>query len=227
MKRVLALITLGASLLLAASPVMAAEVWHWSGGGTGAEAYWTNMDWEAETFPPGSYYETYVAVSTEASPAADTMGGGLCVYHYGFTILENGDWIEEPWGEACGDPSTLTFERRFNGAHVAGTLPFTTCTAWDEQDECIETFEGTFEIDLTFTGYGPTIRSHDSSNGGTAGVWQYSWHGSSQSRSATVSGTVTLDGSDITAGATDSWADLWKSRDHSVEIQVCRPTTGC
>lgn len=86
MKRVLAGLALAASLIVAASPALAADTDHWRNTGTGLFAAWSNVPYDAETIPPGTYFETYVDASSRVSGGADTLGNGVCVTGAG--------WIE-------------------------------------------------------------------------------------------------------------------------------------
>lgn len=230
MKRVLALLALAASLAVVASPVLAAETYHWRGTGNGMEATWTNVEWSEEGLAPGTYAETWLMVATEASDSYDTFGDGLCVSYYTFTVTESGEISDDASIDACGAADVFTMQRRLGGGHVTGTIPVTSCLEWDENwEECIGGWAqtGEFQVDVNFTGEGPILRSHNVSSGGTAGYWQYTWHGSHQSRSATASGTVAYNGASIIDGAPNAYATLWTSRDASVEINVCRLTSGC
>lgn len=230
MKRVVAVVAVLASLSLVASPVMAAETYHWQNTGRGLFAYYTNVDWGVETIPPGDYFETYVDASSHVSDGADTIGDGLCVDTWTFTIDESGEWIDEGGYGACGEAATLTVEKRLGSARVIGTVPVEDCTEWDDETgECIGEWGllGTFEVDLTLTGVGPIYRHHGASSGGTAAFYQSTYHGNGTDRAADVSGTVTFEGVSVIDGATMSYGSLWSFREGGVDIMVCKPSTGC
>jgi hypothetical protein len=230
MKRVLAVLALLASLSLVASPVMAAETYHWQNSGRGLGAYFTNIDYGLETLPPGDYFETYVDASQYVSDTADTIGDGLCVGSWSFTVDGDGNWTDESWSGACVEATTLTVDKRLGSASVAGTIPVEDCTEWDEDSgECIGDWIllGTFEVDLTLTGVGPLYRHHGAQTGGTAGLYQYTSHGNGTDRAADVAGTVTFEGASVIEEATMSGGSLWSFREGGVDIMVCKPSTGC
>ena len=230
MKRVLAFLALAASLIVAASPVMAAETTHWRNSGTGLFAYFSNVPWDAETIPEGTYFETYVDASTYVSNGADTIGNGACVSYWSFTIDKHGNWVGGRAYGACGEATVLTLAKQLASGRVVASIPIVDCTAWnDETGECTGDWVtvGTFGVDLTLTGTGPLYRNHGTSTGGTAGFYQSSYHGSGTNRTASPAGSVTLDGSSIIDGATMTGGSLWSFREGGVDITICKPTTGC
>jgi hypothetical protein len=209
---------------------MAADTYHWQNTGTGLFAYYSNIPWEAETIPPGTYFETYVDASSYVSNAADTIGNGVCVSYWSFTIDKHGDWVDGPSYGACGPATTLKLDKQLGTGRVVASIPIVDCTAWDkETGECVgDLIEvGTFGVNLTLTGTGPIFRNHGTSSGGTAGYYQSTYHGTGTNRSATPAGSVTLNGASIIGGATTTGGSLWSSRDGGVDITVCNPRTGC
>lgn len=233
MKRVLVGIALVASLIVSASPALAADTYHWRNSGDGMSAGWSNVPWDQEVIPPGTYFDTWVDVSTNIEGGMgtyDTMGGGICVNQWTFTIDADGNWTDESGMGTCGDPTSFTMDKRLNSARVVATLPVMECTEWDKDTgECIgePVLLGTFAVDLTLAGNGRILREHGTSSGGTAGFYQSTYHGTGMHRTAIASGTVTFDGASVIGGATNSGADMWSMRSGGVDIMICKPSTGC
>lgn len=229
MKRVLLSLALVGGLLASASPALGAETWHWRNSGSGAFAAWSNVAWsEDESLAPGTYFVTYVDASAFVDSGDGGWADGLCVETFTFTVDEQGEWLDDSWLAGCASAETLDVDRRLGSARVVGSVPIVECEAWTEEGECDgePTEIGRFEVDLSFTGIGPAYRYHGASSGGTAGFYQGTYRGSGQSREATVTGTLTLDGTSAIAGATNAFAMLWTSRQGAVEVYVCRPTAG-
>jgi hypothetical protein len=233
MKRCLAAIAVVASLLMTASPAAAADTYHYRMTGSSASASWTNMPAGVDQLPPGQYWQTDVFAGSQVEGAVsvqDTMGNGLCVSYWTFAIDANGEWIDGPSVSACDAEAQIVFDPRLRSDRLVGTIPIMECTAWDDMTgECVGEWvqTGTFAVDLTLTGTGPTYRTHGTSSGGTAGMSQYTSHGTSQERMAVASGTVTYNGTSITAGATAQSGTLWTSKNGYVEITICNAKTGC
>jgi hypothetical protein len=233
MKRVLIGVALVASLIVAASPALAADTYHWRNSGDGLSAMWTTVPWDVEVIPPGTYSETWVDASTSIDNGMgtyDTTGNGVCLSYWKATVDQDGNWTEETYLSACGDPTVFSVDKRLGGGRLVATLPVIECTEWDkETGECIgePTLIGTFDIDLTLAGTGPIYRNHGTSSGGTAGFYQETSHGTGTDRAAIASGTVRLDGASVIGGATATMASLWSFRNGSVSISICKPSTGC
>lgn len=233
MKRVaLACLAVAASLVVAVSPVLAADTYHWRNSGNGFMAAWSNIPWELEQIPPGTYFETSVDASTSVSgmTVANTMGDGLCVNSWTFTVDNDGNWVDESGFGACGDATLFQVDKKLGSAHVTGSIPILDCTAWDDETgECIGewTTLGTFAVDVTMTGTGPLYRHHGASSGGTAGLYQYTSHGNGTERSGIPSGSVTLDGASAINDATTTGGSLWSYREGGVDIMICNTHSGC
>lgn len=89
----------------------------------------------------------------------------------------------------------------------------------------------TISVDLSWTGTGPLFRSHGTSTGGTAGYYQYTWHGTGLDREGVPSGTITFDDGSGAVSLISGWDHssgwLWQYRSGSVDVSICRPGTGC
>ena len=227
MRRILLVASLALALMAAAAPAAAAESFHFRGQGNWANASFSNVPFSEETIPPGTYFYTDVwASSSIVTGEGQTYeDSGVCVFHSEITIDADGNWSENNFFGACG-AGDLTIARRLGGGSIVATIPVEECLAWDEATkECLEVVSaGTIDVDLTLTGTGPTYRYHGVSSGGSAGIYQYSQHGSGTSRAANPSGTLTFtaaDGSvtDLTGGVVGS-ASLQQSRDGYIEVVV-------
>jgi hypothetical protein len=220
MRRLLVLLAVIAGLVIAAAPVMAATTYHMREMGAGLNAYFTNAEWGEEGLPDGSYFETYVdAAEWVATGDSGYEGGYVCVSRYEFTI-EDGNWTDDTWFGACGNYDSLTIARRLASGNVTATFDAIDCVAWDDTTgDCIEEINlGTVEIDLTATGSGPLVNYHGTSSGGTAGQYQYTYHGNGSWRDASVTGSVTLDGVSLIDGATQSGGSLFKTKSGWVDV---------
>lgn len=233
MKRVvLACLAVAASLVVAVSPVLAADTYHWRSSGNGFMAVWSDVPGGLEQIPPGTYFETSVSASTSMSDmsTADTMGNGLCVNHWTFTVDGDGNWVDESGFGACGDAAVFQIDKKLGSAHVTGSVAVQDCTAWDDETgECIGDWItlGMFAVDVTMTGTGPLYRQHGASSGGTAGFYQYTSHGNGSERAGIPSGSITLDGASVIDDATMSGGNLWSYKDGGVDIMICNKRTGC
>ena len=226
MRRILAAASLLLVLVVTAAPVAAAETYTFRGEGNWANAVFTNVPFDEEQIPPGSYTytEIYASSSITTGEGETYEDSGVCLYHVQFTIDTDGNWTEESFVGACGS-GDLTIAKRLSGGSIVATFPLEECVLWDEETkECLEIVSlGSIDVDVALTGTGPTYRYHGVSTGGTAGFGQYTQHGSGSSRAANVAGTVTLslDGSvtDLTGGV-EGFGSLQQSRDGYVEVYV-------
>lgn len=218
------------SLLLAATPAtamaattaMAAGTSHYQERGTGMDAGWTNLTWDEEgNIPAGDYFETYVsAASYVAKGDGSWTDQYVCIDHYTFSVDAEGNWIDGDYLSACGTADTLMVNGRLAGGQVTASFEAQDCTAWDENTgECTEwTDLGTLAVDLTLSGIGRIEQYHSTNSGGTAGLYQYTSHGTGSDRMADVVGSVTLDGASLTDGATMSYGWLFQSRSGYVDV---------
>jgi hypothetical protein len=211
-----------ASLLIAALPAAAATTSHYQERGSGLNAGFSNVVWDEDgNIAPGDYFETWVDASTYLSKGDGSwMYQYVCINRYAFTIDADGNWIDDAWFGACGKATVLTLDKGLNTGRLIATFEAEDCLAWDEETwECLETVPlGEVAVDLTLTGTGRIERWHGTNSGGTAGSYQYTAHGNGSSRSADVSGTVTLDGASLTAGATSAYGWMFTSRNGYVDV---------
>jgi hypothetical protein len=223
MRRFVAGLALVAALVLAATPVLAADTYHYRNTGKGLFAYYGNISWDGDSIPPGEYFETYV----DAASYVSTGGGGgynyACVHHWAFAVDELGRWTEvrSIWG--CGPSSLLTLDGKLNTARLVAEFSVEECLAWDDwTGECLEPVSlGSIAIDLTMTGTGKLYRTHGTSTGGAAGVYQYASHGSGVERAGIPSGTLNFDGTSLTAGAAWSGGWMFDQKSGATEIFIC------
>ncbi len=222
LRRMVLVLAVVASLLIAALPAAAATTSHYQERGSGLNAGFSNVEWDENgNFLPGDYFETWVDAATYlAKGDGSWMYKYVCVNHYEFTIDAGGNQVDESGFGACGEATVLTLDKGLNTGHLAATFEAEECLAWDEQTgECLETISlGTIVVDLTLTGTGRIERWHGTSSGGTAGSYQYTSHGTGSSRSADVSGIVTLDGASLTAGATSAYGWMFTSKNGYVDV---------
>lgn len=225
MRRIMLVASLALALMASAAPAAAAESFQFRSQGSSAYASFTNVP--PEELVPGTYFFTdvWAADSISTSEGQTYEYDGVCVFRYTFTIDADGSWTDESFLGACGN-ADLTIERRLTGGSIVASIPVEECLAWDDQTgECLEVVNlGTIDVDLTLTASGPTYHYHGASTGGTAGIYQYTSHGSGTSRNAVPAGTVTLtapDGpvTDLTGGA-DGYGSLQQSRDGYVDVIV-------
>jgi hypothetical protein len=129
MKGVLSCLALGASLLLAASPALAADTYHYRNSGTGLSASFSNFPWDQEQIPPGTYFETYVDASSSIR-GTDGATSDICVSSWTFTIDADGNWTDEDGFGYCGQASLLTLDKKLASGHVVATFPIEECLDW-------------------------------------------------------------------------------------------------
>jgi len=221
MRRLLLLLAVIAGLTVAVTPVMAATTFHTREIGTGLNAYFTNAVWDQDgNLPNGSYFETQV----EAAERVATGGFGyaeatVCVWHNEFTILD-GNLTDESWFGACGPYDTLTVNKKLASGNVIASFEAVECLTWDDtKGECIEEVNlGTVAIDVTATGSGPLTNYHGTGSGGASGQYQSTYHGNGSYREANVTGTVTLDGASLIAGAPQASGTLFKTKSGYVDV---------
>ncbi|MCJ7709962.1 MAG: hypothetical protein MUQ32_03945 [Chloroflexi bacterium] len=222
LRRMALVLAVVASLLIAALPAAAATTSHSQERGSGLSAGFSNVVWDEDgNLAPGDYFETYVDAATYvAKTDGSWMYQYVCIDHYEFTITRRGRWVDESWFYACGEATTLTLGKGLGSGHLLATFEAEECLAWDEATwECTEPISlGTIDVDLTLTGTGRVERWHGTGSGGTAGSYQYTSHGSGSSRSADVSGTVTLDGASLTTDATPAYGWLFTSKNGYVDV---------
>jgi len=225
MRRVITALATVAALALGATPGMAAETFHHIDSGSGLFGFFTNAPFE-EQLQPGTYFATWIDASSSIGLGEHSLGSGVCVYHVQVTVVDEETWIYDRELSACAEGATITVDRRLAEAHVVATIPdIERCLLYDEETwECLESeLLGTLEIDVTVEGVGPIYRSHDAGSGGTAGDWQYAYHGVGASRAGVPSGTVDLTEPDgdvvsLVDGATFADGSLWSFKSGGVEI---------
>ena len=222
LRRMALVLAVVASLLIAALPAAAATTSHYQERGSGLNAGFSNVVWDENgNLPRGNYAETWVDAATYlASGGGPSMYQYVCVSHYEFTVDRRGNWVDESSFDACGEATTLTLDNGLNTGRLTATFEAEGCLTWDEEThDCLETISlGVVDVDLTLTGTGRIERWHGTNSGGTAGSYQYTSHGTGTSRSADVSGTVTLDGTSLTAGATSAYGWMFTSRNGYVDV---------
>ncbi|MCI0581993.1 MAG: hypothetical protein L0227_03700 [Chloroflexi bacterium] len=227
MRRVITALATVTALALGATPSIAAETFHHVDSGMGLSAGFTNAPDEGP-LEPGTYFATWVDSSSSVGFEEHSFGNGVCVYHVQVTVIDEETWVYDRELSACAEGSTLTIDRRLDRGRVVATIPdIERCLLYDEETwECLETeLLGTVELDVTIAGVGPIYRSHDAGSGGTAGDWQYAYHGTGASREGIPSGTVDLTEPDgdvvsLVAGATVTVGSLWNFRSGGVEISI-------
>ncbi len=219
-------LSLGAAALLsmAMAATTSADVYRVRATDDVVVASFSNFpDGEWESPPPGEYFFADVVAASELASGSEAYDGNFaCVSYEAFSVDETGEfwWLGGVF--ACGPVTTLVIDRRLQSAELVATLPVEDCAAWDEQTgECLEPIElGAVEIDLSFDGIGRIERQHSSSAGGVAGEYSYASHGIGSVRDAIPSGTVTLDGESLIAGATTVNGALMSFSGGWVEISL-------
>jgi hypothetical protein len=211
-----------ASLLVAAAPAAAATTSHYREQGSGLSAGFSNVVWDDNgDLLPGSYFETWVDAATYLT-TGDGSGGYqyACVNHWEFTIDAGGNWVDESWFGACGEASVLTFGKGLSNGHIVAAFEAEECLAWDDQTgACLATISlGEVAVDVTLTGTGSIERWHGTGSGGSAGMYQYTYHGTGSSRSGNPTGSVTLGGASLTAGATWMYGSMFTSKSGSMDV---------
>ena len=220
MRRLLLLLAVIAGLTIAATPLMAAPTFHTRETGTGFNAYFTNAVWDEEGLPDGSYFETQVgAAERVARGEFGYEDAVVCVWHLEFTIV-GGNWTDESWFGACGPYDSLTITKKLASGNVTASFDALDCATWDDTTgECIEEINlGTVVIDITATGTGPLTNYHGTGSDGTAGQYQSTYHGNGSYRAASVTGTVTLEGASLIAGATQTDGAIFKTKSGYVDV---------
>ena len=227
MRRLLVAASLVLALVVTAAPVAAAETFSFRGEGNWASVFYTNLPFGEEPIPPGTYTytEVYASSSITTGEGETYEDGGVCLFHAEITIDADGNWSDNNFLGTCGY-GDLTITRRMGAGSIVATFPLEECLVWDEETkECLEIVSGgSIDVDLALTGVGPTYRYHGVSTGGTAGLHQYTSHGTGTSREAIPSGALTFtapDGTvtDLTGGVAGS-AFMQQSRDGYVEVIV-------
>lgn len=233
MRRVITALATVAALALGASPSLAAETFHHVDSGSGLSAGFTNAPDEGP-LEPGTYFATWVDASSSIGVAEHSLGSGVCVYHVQVTVIDNENWILDREVSACAEGAAITIDRRLNEGRVVATIPdIERCLLHDEETwECLESeLVGTLEVDVTVDGTGPLYRSHDAGSGGTAGFYQYAYHGTGASRDGLPSGSVDLTEPDgdvvsLVDGTTQTYGSLWNFKSGGVDISFSSPEPG-
>lgn len=222
-RRLAIVLAAAASLLMVASPASAAQTYTARQSGLAIDAVFTNLPVDAETYPPGDYFVTWVWGASElGSDLLEHEAQDVCAFREGFTITDEGEWIDWTFVGGCGEAQTLTIDRQLATGRLVASFPVTDCAAWDEETgECLEIIElGTLSIDLTLTGTGQVQRYRSVSAGGVAGLYSSVFHGTGALRTASVGGDITLDGASLIAGATYSDAQMVKTKTGYVEVSI-------
>jgi hypothetical protein len=223
MRRFMAGLALVAALVLATTPVLAADTYHYRSTGKGLFAYYGNVSWDAETLPPGEYFETYVYAASYVSTGDDGGYSYACVDHWAFTVDGLGGWTDWRSIGGCGPVSLLKLDGKLTTGRLVADIPIGECLAWDDEiGECLEWETiGSIAVDLTMTGTGKLYRTHGTSTGGAAGVYQYTSYGSGIQRAGLPAGTISLDGTSLTEGATYSGGWMFDQKSGGTEIIIC------
>jgi len=228
MRRLIVILAASLVALAAAAPASAAESYHFRSSGTSAAASFSNVPWDSETIPAGTYFYTDVWASKSITNDNGTVydDNALCVFHETFTIDGNGEWTSDASFGECVSGADLAISKRLTTAGMAASIPVASCVDWDKDTgDCLEPIElGTVEIDLDLVGVGPIQRFHGTGSGGTTGSYQSTYHGTGSFRDATAGGTLELvgpDGSvtDLTGGLAGR-GYMAQSRDGWVEVVV-------
>jgi hypothetical protein len=221
MRRLLLLLAVIAGLAIAATPVVAATTFHTRETGAGLNAYFTNEVWDEEgNLPDGPYFSTSVyAAERVATGEFGYEDATVCVERNEYTI-DDGNWTDESWFGACGPYDSLTIARKLASGNVTASFDAVECQEWDKTTGmCItEVNLGTVEIDVTATASGPQVNYHGTNSGGTAGQYQSTYHGNGSSRDASVTGTVTLKGASLIAGAKQAGGEIFKTKSGDVDV---------
>ena len=77
--------------------------------------------------------------------------------------------------------------KKLSSGSVDVSVPSVRCISDGAMETCDEV---SVPIDVTWAGYGAFIRSHGTSSGGIAGVYQYTLNGAATERWANVSGSI-------------------------------------
>ncbi len=222
MRRVLVLLALVAGLSVAATPVLAADTYHYRERGSGVSAWFSNFEWDEDgNLPPGTYWEVYVDAATYVARGDGAWQSDFaCVSSWSVTVTPEGEWMGEGGVGWCGEGASINLAKKLGSATLTASFEVLDCLAWDEETgECLDEIDlGTFEVDLSFTGAGPLERYHGTSGGGVPGQYQYSYHGNGTQRSADVSGTVTLDGESLIDAATMTGGWLFQTKSGYMEV---------
>jgi hypothetical protein len=222
MRRLLVLLAVVAGLSIAAAPVLAATTMHTRQAGTGLAAYFSNVELDADgNVLPGSYVEAGVDAATQLSVGDDPWEDAYaCAYYVEFTVDESGEGTEDSWISGCGPYDTLTVSRQLTNGHLVASLPVEDCLAWDEETwECLEWQDlGTFDVDLVLASSGRPINWHERYSGGTAGSYQYNYHGNGTQRNATAAGTFEFNGVSVLDGATMDGGYMFRSKSGWIDI---------
>jgi hypothetical protein len=222
MRRLLVLLAVIAGLSIAATPILAAETFHYRERGSGVSAWFSNVETDADGMVlPGSYVETWVDGSTWVARGDSAWEYEYaCVGAWSFTVTPEGEWIDEGGFGYCGEADVMTLSKKLGGGQLTASFEVEDCLAWDEETgECLDAVViGTVAVDLAFSGVGALERYHGTSSGGTAGQAQYTSHGNGVQRAADVSGTVTLDGASLIDEATESGAWLFQTKSGYMEV---------
>ncbi len=222
MRRLLVLLAVIAGLSVAATPVLAADTYHYRERGSGVSAWFSDFEWdESGNLPPGTYSEVYVdAASYVARGDGAWQSDYACVSSWSVTVTPEGEWIDEGGFGYCGEADVLTLSKKLGGGQLTASFEVEDCLAWDEATgECLDAVViGTVAVDLAFSGVGALERYHGTYSGGTAGQYQYTSHGNGVQRAADVFGTVTLDGASLIDEATMSGGWLFQTKSGYMEV---------
>lgn len=203
------------------------NAYHVLNRGSGGYASFDNLVWTDEGPVPGDYFYTSIDFSSQVSrDGGQTYDSKYaCVWYEEFSIDEFGEWTGGSFLGGCAEATTISIGKGLSRGQVVAAIPVGDCLLWDEETgECLDFEElGVIDVAMTLTGTGPTYRYHGTSSGGTAGYYQYTFHGSGSNRAAIPSGSITFDGASLIDGATNSWAELFTTKSGYVDIWIGHP----
>lgn len=201
-RSVCALLAATVVMLALPSTVLAADVYHFRGKTASASFY---------TFDAASCIRTSVALNVYESRIKSAPGAGtetawadVIIYHWNNCTSE----------ESCSYGGANLSDGDFQ---VRGNLASATLNTEIELFDCFTGVPQTVPFAITWTGVGEVESGRSHSSYHYPG-YRYTSHSDGQSRYAAVSGSITIDGVNLIAGA-ESNGSLTSSRSGSVTIQ--------
>ncbi|HEX5590868.1 MAG TPA: hypothetical protein VFX65_11315 [Candidatus Limnocylindrales bacterium] len=188
-------------VLVTAAPVAAsASATRYSVHGSGAWASGVKIDGER-------FEAAWIEIGDEAT---DDVGGETyfryVLFEHFLEVCDVGGCVQTLTAGWAEDVVFSIDKKKLSQASVTVTIPAVRCVTGAEWNETCSDID--VAVDVTWSAYGATIRSHGTASGGISGVYQYTLNGAATERWATISGTVA--GFDLAdAGATGA---LYKTR---------------
>jgi len=200
MRRMIPFLAAIAALVIVVQPVAAAaETFRYSVSGQGAYAF-------GGTSTESSWEGAWVEIGQRAVRASDGSTSYDFVYFEHYREICGRHSCSGQWTSGWAEDVPFTIDSKLRNASVSAEIPAVQCT-WDGRSEsCVDVLA---TVDVTWTGAGPLVRFHGTSNGGAAGDYQYTSSGNGSERQATVSGTV--DGFDLGA-TTDQYGVIYSQK---------------